>query len=598
MAATQQQPNSSSSSSLRRSLSDSNTRRRQRRRGSISTASSSSKSSWSTKLAKLLARLNLFSRNSDLTEESLQAHNERIDDLDKTPLKSSPYYRGLTDSSLAINYHHGPLTTGPHHYASSTTTAQTQTSLSYAVVSKLKEWAPCLIGKPNTKPPAHQQYETPTTTTVVGKTTSLAVSSSPEKIERWATEKEEKLLRERLVMYGRREGGSGVGVDGGGEAAEKERYTWGDKYRPKVLEDFICNRKTACELKKVVEEKGCGHYIFEGPPGVGKRTMIQAMLRQAFGEQAMEVKEVDRVFALKSEMVGSIEVKVKESSHCVEVNLSQTKGFEKQVIDQLIKETQSPLPCNHARCRGILLCEADQLSNETLMYVKWAIERNKGCSKIFFCCSDVSKLLLLSSFCTHVHLSPPSKQEIVEVLEYIAKQQEFDLSRRMAERIADNSKNNLRQAIRSLEASWKKSRLFEEDENKLLTGWEDDIADVAKKIVEEQSPKQLYIVRGKLKKLIEYDVSPNFIFKTLVDELKKFLDEELQHRVESFYADYNKMEEKPFVTEKGNGEEAVIKELHDPMRKNVNHFLKIEEFIAKFMSCYKGEANKNNYLLT
>lgn len=90
-------------------------------------------------------------------------------------------------------------------------------------------------------------------------------------------------------MYGRREGGSGVGVDGGGEAAEKERYTWGDKYRPKVLEDFICNRKTACELKKVVEEKGCGHYIFEGPPGVGKRTMIQAMLRQAFGEQAMEV---------------------------------------------------------------------------------------------------------------------------------------------------------------------------------------------------------------------------------------------------------------------------------------------------------------------
>ncbi|XP_023539426.1 replication factor C subunit 3-like [Cucurbita pepo subsp. pepo] len=300
----------------------------------------------------------------------------------------------------------------------------------------------------------------------------------------------------------------------------------------------------------------------------------------------------------QSEMVGSIEVKVKESSHCVEVNLSQTKGFEKQVIDQLIKETQSPLPCNHARCRGILLCEADQLSNETLMYVKWAIERNKGCSKIFFCCSDVSKLLLLSSFCTHVHLSPPSKQEIVEVLEYIAKQQEFDLSRRMAERIADNSKNNLRQAIRSLEASWKKSRLFEEDENKLLTGWEDDIADVAKKIVEEQSPKQLYIVRGKLKKLIEYDVSPNFIFKTLVDELKKFLDEELQRRVESFYADYNKMEEKPFVTEKGYGEEAVIKELHDPMRKNVNHFLKIEEFIAKFMSCYKGEANKKNYLPT
>ncbi|XP_022147144.1 probable replication factor C subunit 3 [Momordica charantia] len=305
--------------------------------------------------------------------------------------------------------------------------------------------------------------------------------------------------------------------------------------------------------------------------------MIRAMLREAFGHQAMEIKEVVRVFDLKSEMVGRIEVKVRESSHYVEVNLSQTKGFEKQVIVQLIKETHSPLPCNHSNCQGILLCEAEKLSNETLMYVKWAIERNKGCSKIFFCCSDVSKLLPLTSLCTLIHLSPPSKQEIVEVLEFVAKQEGFDLSTRLAERIADNSKNNLRQAIRSLEASWNKSQLFEEDENQLLTGWEDDIADVAKKIVEEQSPKQLYIVRGKLKKLIEHDVSPNFIFRTLVDELKKFLDEELQRRIEGLYADYNKIEEKTFVSDQqGNGEEAVAKVLHDPMRKNVHHFMKIE----------------------
>lgn len=97
-----------------------------------------------------------------------------------------------------------------------------------------------------------------------------------------------KLLRERLVSNGGRRG------DGGGVAVvvemEKETYSWGDKYRPKVLEDFICNKKRAMELKEMVKEKGCGHYyIFEGAPGVGKRTMIQAMLRQAFGDQPMEV---------------------------------------------------------------------------------------------------------------------------------------------------------------------------------------------------------------------------------------------------------------------------------------------------------------------
>ncbi|KAE8650277.1 hypothetical protein Csa_010879 [Cucumis sativus] len=499
--------------SLRRSLSDSNHRRRRnRRRATISTTSS--KSSWSSKLGKLLARLAFLSRDSDLTEESLEAHNKRINDLDtldKTP-KSSPYYRGLTDSSLAINYHHGPLNSTPYHVTYATSAAPSTQS---SIVSKFKDYmAPCLRKQqpqspqtsPRKVPRQHQRIQTVTTaTTVVTKATWFSSGSTSAS----ATFKEEmsssdemmtkkKLLRERLVVPnggGRRDSGGGSGSSGGGvvvvEEMEKERYSWGDSCRPKVLEDFICNKKTAIELKEMVKEKGCGHYyIFEGAPGVGKRTMIQAMLRQAFGNQSMEIKEVVKVFDLKSEMLGSIEVKVKESSHYVEVNMSQTKGFEKQVIVQLMKESHSPLPCNHANCRGILLCEADQLSIETLMYIKWAMERYKGCSKIFFCCSDASKLLLLSSLCTLVRLSPPSKQEIVEVLEFIAKQQGFDLSKRLAERIADNSRNNLRQAIRSLEASWKKSQLFDEDENKLLTGWEDDIADVAKKIVEEQSPKQ------------------------------------------------------------------------------------------------------------
>lgn len=304
----QEQPNPS----LRRSLSDSDHRRR-RRRATISTTSS--KSSWSSKLGKLLARLALFSRDSDLTEESLEAHNKRInylDTLDKTP-KTSPYYRGLTDSSLAINYHYGPLNStpfhvttttprGPHSYANSAATS-TQSSL----VSKFKDyWAPCLGKQQPHQPPSiphnsnskvpyhHQRIQTVTTTTVVAKTASLgSTSANNNKEEEEIRENRDdaerkKLLRERLVSNGGRRG------DGGGVAVvvemEKETYSWGDKYRPKVLEDFICNKKRAMELKEMVKEKGCGHYyIFEGAPGVGKRTMIQAMLRQAFGDQPMEV---------------------------------------------------------------------------------------------------------------------------------------------------------------------------------------------------------------------------------------------------------------------------------------------------------------------
>lgn len=33
----------------------------------------------------------------------------------------------------------------------------------------------------------------------------------------------------------------------------------------------------------------CGHFIFEGNPGVGKRTMIWALLREAFGKDKVQV---------------------------------------------------------------------------------------------------------------------------------------------------------------------------------------------------------------------------------------------------------------------------------------------------------------------
>lgn len=305
--------------SLRRSVSDPRLSRHRRRRRTFSTTSS--KSSWSSKLAKILARLALFSSDSELTEESLEAHNKRIrEELeqrqlhDKTP-KSSPYYRGLTDSSLAINYHHGPLATpgpahqqlGGPHYASSSATQVT--SFSSIVVSKLKGWAPCL-GKSNDKPaPGPDKNNNnnsiiqniPTVTKTASSSSSKPKPRSkprpkpepdpePEPVRRSEEalnisnddgDHQEKLLRERSLQS--RRGG------GGGEVAEKERYTWGDKYRPKVLEEFICNRRKARQLKEVVREKGCGNYIFEGPPGVGKRTMIRAMLREAFGHQAMEV---------------------------------------------------------------------------------------------------------------------------------------------------------------------------------------------------------------------------------------------------------------------------------------------------------------------
>ncbi|XP_072987023.1 replication factor C subunit 3-like isoform X2 [Typha latifolia] len=379
----------------------------------------------------------------------------------------------------------------------------------------------------------------------------------------------------------------------------KEReFVWAQKYRPRVLREFICNRDQAEKLNQMVAKGHCGHYIFEGPPGVGKKTMVIAYLRGAFGPGNLKIKNELKKIDLKGEHATSVEIRMRSSSHHVEVNISELHGYEKNVIIALINETLTPaakaVNCDNINYRVIVLHEADKLSTDAQHYIRWLMEKYEGCNRIFFCCSDASKLQVVKNLCNVVKLLPPSVGEIVDVLEYIAKQEHIDLPHHLARRIAENSKKNLRQAIRSFEASCKSISQFIENQE-ILTGWEEDIANIAKNLLEEQSPRQLYIIRGKLKNVIEHNVSPDYIFDTLIAELKKNSDGPIQAKINTLYQDYNnrgRLLEDKLTTLMKNKEEGAGKKFHD-QKKDVQEFMRIEEFTAKFMSFYKSEITKN-----
>lgn len=161
-------------------------------------------------------------------------------------------------------------------------------------------------------------------------------------------------------------------------------------------------------------------------------------------------KYVKVLYTFQGEEVSSIRVKVKESSQHVEVNLSDLKGFEKHVIVELIKEANmltNKARCSNDNCRGILifstliqnvtkwtkitrryiyiftsnhisnaaiiLHEADKLSTDALLYIRWVIERYRGCHKVFFCCQDASKLQHLMNICKLIQFLPPSNEEVI-----------------------------------------------------------------------------------------------------------------------------------------------------------------------------------------
>ncbi|KAK4410964.1 Replication factor C subunit [Sesamum angolense] len=312
------------------------------------------------------------------------------------------------------------------------------------------------------------------------------------------------------------------------------------------------------------------HFIFEGNPGVGKRTMIGAFLREAFGEDKVQ-----------GEALGSIHVNLKVSTQHVEVNLSELKGYEKHVIVELIKEknqtSDTTLECNEENCKAIVLHEADKLSTDALSYIKWMLEKFKGCNKVFFCCNDAKKLQEIKPLCTYVQLLEPSIEEILHVLSFIATQG-IQLPHELAYKIANNSKNNLRQAIRSFEATWHFNTTLTEDQD-IKTGWEDKIANIARNVLEEQSPKQLYNIRGELQTLIEHNVAPEFIFQTLKEELEKILPDQLQPQFDHLYEEYQKNRANKNHCSSAHQQEELGNRQND-QKKNVQQFMRIEDDVV------------------
>jgi len=183
-------------------------------------------------------------------------------------------------------------------------------------------------------------------------------------------------------------------------------------------------------------------------------------------------------------------------------------------------------------------------------------------------------------------------------LEYIVQEEGIKLSRESIKKIILRSKNNLRQAIRSLEATYRHKNVLNDDDL-ILTGWEYDILNIAKNIISEQSPRQLYAIRRKLQSLMIHDVPPDFIYKSLVADLTSLVDDSLCSEVAKLDKEYTKGYDIKFESVKhyaenkqGGSDEKNIEQT----KKNAMNYLKVEEFIAKFMSWYKISFKSNDHV--
>ncbi|XP_020522961.1 uncharacterized protein LOC18422538 isoform X2 [Amborella trichopoda] len=346
---------------------------------------------------------------------------------------------------------------------------------------------------------------------------------------------------------------------------ERLREFWADKHSPPTLAEFTCQKEQAQRLKQLISQNNCPNVMFKGPSGSGKKALTKAFLREIFGDSAANVSSALRTFYFEELKSGHVIHAVTSSLHHLELNLNKEPKNGRYILMSLIKElinTDAPPPEDsdislRPDFKVIVLYEVEKLGEEVQHLIKWVMDCYTDTCKIVLSCEDDTQILeSVKSRCQVIKLDAPVTHEI-------ARKENIDLPMSLAAKIATKSKQNLRRAVMALEACRAHNYPFI-DEQPIPLGWEDLVVEISTELLADPSPKRHFYTRVKIQKLLVDFVHPKLILLKLVEQFLRGVDSGIKRELYYWHAYYDKR-----------------------MPEGTSALLKLEEFVAKFMSIYR-----------
>ena len=207
-----------------------------------------------------------------------------------------------------------------------------------------------------------------------------------------------------------------------------------------------------------------------------------------------------------------IEISTIASNYHIEVNPSDVGIYDRVVIQELIKTVASSNQLNKEGQREfkvVVLTEVDKLTKDAQHALRRTMEKYMATCRVILVTNSTSKVIpAIRSRCLAIRVSAPSMEEISNVITEVAKKEGCSLPQQLAQRIAEKSKRNLRRAILMVEACKVAQYPFSPKQEIQELDWELYLRETANQIVQEQSPRKLSEVRGRLYELISHCIPP------------------------------------------------------------------------------------------
>lgn len=230
-----------------------------------------------------------------------------------------------------------------------------------------------------------------------------------------------------------------------------------------------------------------------------------------------------------------VELTTVSSNHHVEMNPSDVGNNDRYVVQEIIKDmaaTRNIDPSGARTFKVLVLNDVDNLTKEAQHALRRTMEKYSAACRLIMLCNNISRVLdPVRSRCLCVRVPAPSLDEVASVLQHVAREERLALPPALAARIAASSQRNMRKALLALEACKAQQYPFSDDQPVQMADWELYIDEIARLIVAEQSPQQLYTVRTKMYELLVNCIPGSLIISRLVSALLPSLDDTVKCKV-------------------------------------------------------------------
>lgn len=200
---------------------------------------------------------------------------------------------------------------------------------------------------------------------------------------------------------------------------QQETAIWTEKYRPREFNEVKGQKEIVKRVKAFVEQKNMPHLLFTGPAGVGKTTLALVVCRKMFGDEW--------------------------HSNLLELNASDERGID--IIRHKVKDFARTKAIGNVPFKIIYLDECDALTREAQQALRRTMENYTQTTRFILSANYSSKIIdPIQSRCAVFRFKPLEKDQIIEIIEKIVKEEKLKISKEAEEALYEVSAGDCRKA--------------------------------------------------------------------------------------------------------------------------------------------------------